>query len=491
MIRHDILIKLLQFGIFLLLFLYGYSNVNRPLSSWKDEKLIIAISQNTTLADEEFAKQLVKKFATYLDTPLKIVLMPADKIESAFQKHEVHFAASGFRTDEKAKSLLFGPGYLTVREQVAYNLNRSSPRKIADLCNKRIAVIAGSNHEKVLLALQKDYPNLIWESRTKQTVEDLLTEVAKGELDYTLANHEQIEHMHNFHINLSAAFDIGKPTKLAWAFPADTDNELITAAEQFFSEMNSSGELNMMLDRYYGHNDRLIPLDAATFIEQSKKTLPKYRAFFEEAGKIINEDWRLIAAIAYQESHWDPLATSFTNVRGMMMLTEATADRMRVSNRLDARESTIAGAKYLDLIKKQLPIRIKEPERTWLALSAYNQGQGHLEDARVLTQRNGDNPDIWIDVKKWLPLLSNPSYFQNLKYGYARGGEAAAFVENIRAYYDILARVADDNETDTAKKSKYQLASTRSFPAFSLRAPNNIKPPLVNPWPGSAYSLSQ
>ncbi len=485
--RHISLIRLLQIGIFLSLLLFGYTHLNKPrflLPSWHNE-LVALVAQDTTLSDEEFSKQLAQQFADYLRVPLRIVLVPADKIETMLNNHEAHFSASGFRLDQKAADLLYGPAYLTVHEQVAFNENQPTPLKLEELVGHRIAVVAGSNHEKMLIALRQQIPNLTWESRSKETVEDLLKEVAQGDLDYTLANHEQIEQMNNFYPNLAVAFDVGKPASIGWAFPANADNDLISATEQFFSKIANNDELNKLVDRYYGHNDRLAPLDAAEFIAQTSKTLPKFRAYFEEAGKAVNEDWRLIAAIAYQESHWNPLATSFTNVRGMMMLTETTADRMGVDNRLDAKESIMAGAKYLEIIKKEMPQHIKEPELTWLALSAYNQGQGHIEDARVLTKRQGGDADAWVDVKKWLPNLGNPQYFQNLKHGYARGGEAVVFVENIRAYYDMLSRLT--GQQDDAVRHDYQLVSRKSNPAFALR----IRPGTASHSDLASYSLSR
>jgi membrane-bound lytic murein transglycosylase F len=156
-------------------------------------------------------------------------------------------------------------------------------------------------------------------------------------------------------------------------------------------------------------------------------------------------EWHLLAALAYQESHWDPLATSFTNVRGMMMLTEGTARRMDLSNRLDAHASIIAGAKYLQMLEESLPKRIHEKERIWLAMAAYNQGRGHLEDARILAVKSGLNPDVWSDVKKVMPLLSRPAYFEQTKYGQARGGEAVILVETVRLYHDMLNRLELEN----------------------------------------------
>jgi membrane-bound lytic murein transglycosylase F len=124
-----------------------------------------------------------------------------------------------------------------------------------------------------------------------------------------------------------------------------------------------------------------------------------------------------------------------------MMLTEETAERLQIKDRLDARESILGGARYFALLKEALPARLPEPDRSYLALAAYNIGIGHLEDARILAQRANLNPDKWQDVRQVIPKLAEPDSFQSLKHGYARGGEAMQLVDNIRNYYDVLARM--------------------------------------------------
>jgi membrane-bound lytic murein transglycosylase F len=114
-----------------------------------------------------------------------------------------------------------------------------------------------------------------------------------------------------------------------------------------------------------------------------------------------------------------------------------------VNDRLDPRQNIIAGARYLKILIDTLPDRIIEPDRTWLALASYNIGYGHLEDARILTQRHGLNADKWVDVKKTLPLLTRAEFYTAVKRGYARGGEAVILTENIRNYFDILVRYED------------------------------------------------
>ena len=175
-----------------------------------------------------------------------------------------------------------------------------------------------------------------------------------------------------------------------------------------------------------------------TFFHHTKNRLPKLIPIFKQAAATHELDWRLIAAISYQESHWNPKAVSPTGVRGLMMLTQNTAKQLGIKNRRDPVQSTEGGARYFVRMKGKIPDRITEPDRSWLALAAYNIGYGHLEDARVITERKGGNPDRWADIRDSLPLLEKKEWYKKTRYGYARGREAALYVRNIRNYYDLL-----------------------------------------------------
>jgi membrane-bound lytic murein transglycosylase F len=199
--------------------------------------------------------------------------------------------------------------------------------------------------------------------------------------------------------------------------------------------------LKRLVDRYYGHALRMNSVDSGALLEKIPTLLPTLKPHFREAETLSGVDWRLLAAIGYQESHWDPSATSPTGVRGLMMLTDETADRLQVKNRLDARDSIIGGARYFALLKEALHPRIGEPDKTFLALAAYNLGLGHLEDARIVAQQAKLNPDKWQDVRQVLGKLAEPETFTTLKHGYARGFEALQLVDNVRNYYDILVRM--------------------------------------------------
>jgi membrane-bound lytic murein transglycosylase F len=171
---------------------------------------------------------------------------------------------------------------------------------------------------------------------------------------------------------------------------------------------------------------------------KSQSLLPKYVRLFKEAQEITDIDWRLLAAISYQESHWNTFNTSPTNVRGLMMLTEETSDLMKVSDRLDPKQSIPAGAKFFLWLKERLPERMEDPDRTYMALASYNIGFGHVEDARVLAERLKMNPDRWADVKKTLLMLTEPKYYNKAKHGFCNCDAPVIYTEFIRSYYQVL-----------------------------------------------------
>lgn len=404
---------------------------------WREE-LTIIVPQAGNNVNAEFELQLVTLFAQELNIKTRLLPLPPEQIMPTLLANKAHIAAAGLRSNEN-NEVRFGPVYQTVKEVAV--CNGESPWRLTKLLGKSIAVGAGSAQDAALREARKKLAVLGWDTRPKQTAADLLAEVAAGKLECTVANEEQLETARNFHPNLKAALEVAPASKLAWALAPDSDEGLSAKVREFFERIRRDGTLNRLLDRYYGHNDRLQPVDAVTFVTSSHTVLPHFRRLFEEAEALTGIEWQLLAALSYQESHWNPLATSPTNVRGMMMLTEETADRMKVKDRLDPRESIIAGARYLQLLSEQLPHRISSRERTWLALAAYNQGLGHLEDARVLTARAKLNPDTWLDVKKMMPLLADATYFEQTKHGQARGGEAVVLVESVRLYYDMLKRM--------------------------------------------------
>ena len=387
-------------------------------------------------------QDMLEMFAKDLGVRLRVVERSnfAD-IVPALRRNIAHIAAAGLSvTDERRSRLIFGPAYLSVQKVVAYNTEDRRPRSVRDLVGKHGAVVAGSSSADQLRIERASVPELLWDEVPVADSMTLLDQLSDGEYDFVMTDSHIVELAQNLSPNIGKAFTLGGPETLAWALPNDADPLLVNQVQDFFNRINANGSLRILLDRYYGHIERLNQGDVLAFLERRTSVLPQYREVFHEAQELTGIDWRLLAALGFQESHWNPLATSPTGVRGLMMLTSGTADRMGVTNRLDARQNIIAGARYLKMLKDALPARIGEPDRTWMALASYNVGFGHVEDARILAQRRGLNPDLWFDLRKTLPLLARSDYYTTVKRGFARGGEPVILTENIRNYYDILLR---------------------------------------------------
>lgn len=177
---------------------------------------------------------------------------------------------------------------------------------------------------------------------------------------------------------------------------------------------------------------------AADFHAHIESRLPHLRPAFEAAEKETGIDWRVLAALGYQESRWRPAAVSPKGAQGVMMLMPVTAKKMGVKNVFSPDDNIMGGARYLAYLRGRIPARILDPDRTWLAMAAYNIGIGHLEDARIITQMRKKNPDRWADVRANLPRLSDPHWYSRVKRGYARGEETAQFVERVSQFSALL-----------------------------------------------------
>ena len=365
------------------------------------------------------------------------------QIDRLLRQGQAHLAAAALaRHFDFPGGLAWGPGYFTTQHQIVGRTGETPRAKsLADIQDKRVGVIEETVSEYLLTGptpLQLRIERLPPGTSTA----DLLERLAAGAVDYALVESTRFTLARRYFPQLEVAFNVGKPVEYAWLISGVDKKRIVEAARPFFERLKKDGTLKRLVDRYYGHAARITSLDSGTLLDRIGSQLPGLRPHFEEAERSSGIDWRLLAALGYQESHWDAGATSPTGVRGLMMLTDETADRLQIKNRLDARDSILGGARYLALLKEALHPRIGEPDRTWLALAAYNLGLGHLEDARILAQRGGLNPDVWQDVRQVLPRLADPTAFQGLKHGYARGGEAMQLVDNVRNYYDILARMA-------------------------------------------------
>lgn len=398
---------------------------------------------------------LAAGFAEYLGVDLEIRLRTGINVMlQALSEREGDLIAAGMSiTPERQQRYRFGPVYQTSSPVVIYRAGDDKPQDVGDLSGRSLAVNAGASYIDLLQQLQTEQTQLGWKEVEAAGVEQLLQMVTVGEYQHAVIDSTDLHFNRAFYPEINLAFALDEEEPLAWVFPRSGDDSLVQKAREYFYLISSNGRLDEIMQRYMEQQIDLQQVAAITFQEQVRDRLPEYRLLFEAAADQFGFDWRLLAAVGYQESHWDAQAVSPTGVRGIMMLTRNTASYLNVSDREDPAQSILGGARYLRELINSLPDRIAEPDRTLFGLAAYNIGLGHLEDARILAQRIGLNPDLWQDVSKALPLLNQPQHYATVKYGYARGRTAVRYVNNIRAYHELLSAMDDRNHPLVAHQS--------------------------------------
>ncbi|MFQ2786600.1 membrane-bound lytic murein transglycosylase MltF [Aeromonas caviae] len=396
-----------------------------------------------------FDYELAQLYADWLGVKLTIVpaYSTAELVEQ-LQKGKLDLAAAAIVvTPERRKLFRFGPGFYQVSPKLVYRNGSPRPKNLGDIKGS-IVVPAGSTGEDLMKELAKQYPNLKWSTNRDADVEELLKQVADGKVDYTVVQDTILARTQRYYPELTEGLTLASKQTVAWAMTKLPDDSLYASIIDFFGQRFMDGAIAKLDEKYFGHVQNFDFVDTRTFLQRAKSLLPKYQALFQTHAKDI--DWRLLAAISYQESHWDPQARSYTGVRGMMMLTGPTAKAMGVNDRTHPEESIKGGARYLQEMMAKVPDSVPADEKVWFALTAYNIGYGHMMDARRLTKELGKNPDAWSDVKEVLPLLQQSRWHRKVRYGYARGGEARNYVNNVRQYYQSLLWL--DNEKQKAHR---------------------------------------
>lgn len=400
--------------------------INHPLSYFVGSKDTAGIEYDLALA-----------FANYLQVELDVQdYDSSEKLFEALSNNDIDIAAAGLLYQpELNNKFQIGPSYYSASWQVVYKKGTSRPYAIKDLQGE-IIVPSGSAVLPILSQLQLENPNLRWQTSDQYTQEELLLKVAKGEILYTAAMSVDVLSAQHINPNLAVGFDLTDENPVVWYLANSSYSELQAGLLDFMSEAVETGLIARIEEKYFNHLGKFDYVDIKSYLKAIKTILPKYEPLFKAHKGDL--EWQMLAAIAYQESHWDPNATSPTGVRGIMMLTKDTAERMNITDRTNPAQSIKAGSEYLHMLMKQMPETIPQADKIWYSLAAYNMGLGHLLDLRRLTKQLGGDPDNWLDVKKNLPLLAEKRYYTNLKYGYARGYEALQYVENIRRYYNSI-----------------------------------------------------
>lgn len=340
---------------------------------------------------------------------------------------------------EQYPRLRFAPPYQMVSRLVVYRAGEAEPSNSADLAHSDFPLTVAPEYAPLMKRLQSRHKGISWHVSSGSGPDDLLVALAQGHIKYTIVNENEFRMSRRFYPQLRVAFKIGQPEPVAWAMARTKSNStLYQAVTAYFARSEASHRIATVLNRYYGNMAAYDQVSTQLFLNDVGRRLPDYVASFDRAAAATSLPWQLLAAVGYQESHWDPGAISPTGVRGIMMLTSPTASRLGIHNRDNPHLSIIGGARYLEMMMNKLPDSVHGPNRMWMALAAYNVGYGHVMDARRLVAKQGGNPNSWSDVKQVLPLLNERRYYRHTQFGYANGRQAVVYVSHIKDYYHVL-----------------------------------------------------
>lgn len=385
-----------------------------------------------------FEYDLAMEFAKYLNVELDIVVTGWNNIFAYLDQGKGDFIAAGLTiTKERLEHAAFSIPYMTIQQRIIHHNLVFGPKSIEDFMFRTFHVRRGTSYHSRLEKIKASGIDFNYILHDNIPTEELIAMVNKREIRFTIADSNIAMLNQRYYPDIRIGIPIQEKESLAWAVRKN-DADMIVEINRFLLYANEKGILKNIIDKYYENTQDFDIYELKKFHKRIKTRLPKYKKVIMEESEKFKFDWRLVAAVVYQESHFNPNAKSFTNVRGLMQVTHATAREMGITNRMNPAQSIRAGIKYLDKMYKKFSHIEDDYQRMLFSLASYNVGYGHVLDALKIAEAKGLDPTTWQTLKTCLPLLSQSLYYKKTKHGYARGWEPVQYVERILTYFDIL-----------------------------------------------------
>jgi membrane-bound lytic murein transglycosylase F len=411
-----------------------------------------------------FEYELLKAYANYLGVTLNITVAHTTKEAIELSKNpNIHITSAALaKTQIQEERFNFGPSYNEVQQQVicyrGMMNTKNFPNDVEALAGLSIMIGEETSYSETIQSLQSEGFDLNVTLTSEYSTEELLQKVSNNEIDCTIANSDIYSINLRYFPEIAMAFTISGKEQLAWVLAPDSKG-LEASMYEWLNTFNQSGAMAALKDHHGGYIMFFDYYNTKMFYTRIKTRLPRYQELFVKAANDYGISATLLAAIAYQESHWDPNAKSFTGVRGLMMLTNNTAKMLSVEDRTNPAQSIDGGSRHIVEMLKIVPPEVQGENRLKFALAAYNIGIAHVQDAMGLAKKLNKNENEWSDLKTVLPLLAQKKYNKDLKYGYARGEEPVKYVESVYNYRDILENVLEESSkvpisTETQPMSK-------------------------------------
>ncbi len=384
-----------------------------------------------------FEYDLAKAFSEYLGVNLKVITPKWQNLVAVLDDSNGDFiAASLTATPSRKQQVDFSNEYLSIRQMVVLHKDNYKIRTLEDLKGKTIHVRKGTSYEERLKELKDTGLDIQIKLHNDTPTEVLISRVAEKKIEVTIADSNIAKLNRRYYPDVKIVFSIEEPQSLAWAVKKG-ETTLLAKMNEFLKSIKENGMLDETYEKYYGNAEVFDYVDLKKYHQRLETRLPKYKRIIKTASKKHGFDWRLIAALIYQESHFDPQARSYTGAEGLMQITKTTAKELGISDRRNPKESIMGGVKYLKRLYRKYD-EAEHRDRVLIALASYNAGHRHVRDAMRIAEEMKLDPHSWPSLVKTLPLLCYPKYYVKSRYGYCRGSEPVRYVNRILNYYDIL-----------------------------------------------------
>lgn len=400
-----------------------------------------------------FQYELLKQLAKELGVELEILVANGlDEVFEKLRKQECDLIALDLTiTKDRKKIVNFTEPYeqttqvLVQRKPDGWQKMRKSEieelliRNQIDLSRKKVFIQKNSSHFDRLKNLSDEIGDSIFIMNDHNLAEEqLVSMVSKGDIDYTICDEHVAQVNQRYYPNIDISTPISFPQNLAWAVRKDSDS-LLAEINRWIIGFKKTRKYKY-LHRKYFENPKSVYIVQSEFYSLKSGKISRYDEDIKKYCKELDWDWRLVASLMYQESHFDPNAKSWAGAFGIMQLMPATAARYGIDSLSTTSQHIYAGIRFLMYLDKQISKDIKDKEeRIKFVLASYNAGMGHVIDARNLAKKFNKDSTKWDDnVDTFLLLKAIPKYFRDpvVKYGYLRGEESYKFVREIMERYE-------------------------------------------------------
>ncbi len=320
------------------------------------------------------------------------------------------------------------------------HLDKLMIRKPVDLIGKEVHVMPGSSFAQRLTHLSEEIGGEIitrYDSADAET-EHLIRAVAMGEKEFTITDHLIARVNANFYPNLDVETVVSLPQQISWAVRKNSP-ELLYSINEWLAKVKKEPTFMVIFNRYFNSPRNTLIRATSDYSSLGGNKISPYDELIKAEAERLGWDWRLLAAIVYQESKFDPQGESWAGARGLMQLMPETANRFGVSDPSDPRQSLRGGVRFLKHLNDYWERDIlEEDERLKFILASYNAGLTHIIDARKLAIKYGEDATSWNVVEKYLLKKSDPDYYRDpiVMAGYCKCEEPVNYVREILNRYE-------------------------------------------------------